>query len=358
MKQRVVFVLAVLLPIQIGGINLLSRFPNFVEKYYSFGLYPIISKIERFLLGWIPFSVGDVLYAFLIFMLLRWLYLRLKNRFRFPKKWILEALAVLSVLYFSFHFLWGFNYYRLPLHQSLGIETEYTTAELADYTDKLIKKANLLHFQITENDSVKVEFPYEKDEILKMTIAGYQQIQWEFPALDYAQKSLKPSLFSIPLSYMGFNGYLNPFTNEAQVNTQLPKFKIPSTASHEVGHQMGFAKENEANFIACLVSMQHPDIYFRYAGTTFALRYCLNTLYFKNRKMAEKLGEKIHYGIKLNYREMEQFWEAYENPMEIFFKVFYGSYLKVNNQPEGMRSYTYVVGLLVNYAKMKNPSTD
>src|SRR5690606_12408949 len=151
----------------------------------------------------------------LIFMLLRWLYLRLKNRFRFPKKWILEALAVLSVLYFSFHFLWGFNYYRLPLHQSLGIETEYTTAELADYTDKLIKKANLLHFQITENDSVKVEFPYEKDEILKMTIAGYQQIQWEFPALDYAQKSLKPSLFSIPLSYMGFNGYLNPFTNEA-----------------------------------------------------------------------------------------------------------------------------------------------
>jgi hypothetical protein len=50
---------------------------------------------------------------------------------------------------------------------------------------------------------------------------------------------------------------------------------------------------------------------------------------------------------------MERFWDAYENPMEIFFKVFYGSYLKVNNQPEGMRSYTYVVGLLVNYSKME-----
>lgn len=353
MKQRVVFVLALLLPIQIGCINLLSRFPDFVENYYSRGLYPVISKTERFLLGWIPFSIGDLLYAFLVVMVLRWFYFRFKTRFKSPKKWILEALASLSVLYFFFHFLWGFNYYRLPLHKTLEIETGYTTEELAEYTERLIQKANSIHFQITGDDSLKVDIPYNRSEIRKTTVEGYQQIQREFPELDYEQRSLKPSLFSIPLTYMGFNGYLNPLTNEAQVNNKLPKFKLPSTASHEVGHQMGFAKENEANFIACLVTMQHPDIYFRYGGTTFALRYCLSELYFRDCELAEGIAKKINYGIKLNYLEMERFWEAYENPMEIFFKVFYGSYLKVNNQPEGMRSYTYVVGLLVNYSKME-----
>lgn len=353
MKQRATFVLALLFPVQIGCVNLLSRFPLFVENYYSRGIYPIISKIERFLLGWIPFSVGDLLYAVLVLMALRWVYLRFKTKFKLPKKWILEALATLSVLYFSFHFLWGFNYYRLPLDETLEIGTDFTTEELAHFTKKLIEESNSMQLQITGNDSVKVDIPYENNQIRKITAKGYGHIQHEFPELGYEQKSLKPSLFSIPLTYMGFNGYLNPLTNEAQVNNQLPSFKYPSTASHEVGHQLGFAKENEANFIACLVTMNHPDVYFRYAGYTFALRYSLSELYYRDCELAEEISKEINHGIKLNYREMEQFWASYENQLEPFFKIFYGSYLKVNNQPEGMKTYKYVVGLLVNYSKME-----
>ena len=44
-----------------------------VEHYYTHGLYPIISKSLRFLLGWIPFSIGDLLY------LLAFLYLIVKT---------------------------------------------------------------------------------------------------------------------------------------------------------------------------------------------------------------------------------------------------------------------------------------
>ena len=51
---------------------------------------------------------------------------------------------------------------------------------------------------------------------------------------------------------MGFSGYLNPFTNEAQVDILIPKYQLPTTASHEVAHQLGYAAENEANFIGIL----------------------------------------------------------------------------------------------------------
>jgi effector-binding domain-containing protein len=148
---------------------------------------------------------------------------------------------------------------------------------------------------------------------------------------------------------MGFNGYLNPLTNEAQVNDQILIYKIPTTASHEIGHQLGFAKENEANFIACLATMNHPDPYFRYSGFTFALRYCLNELYVRDRPQAEKLLKTINPGILENYKEVREFWASHKNPIEPLFQYTYSGYLKANKQPEGMKSYSYVVALLVNY---------
>ncbi len=44
-------------------IKIFSFFPDAVEKYYSTGIYPVISRLQRLLFGWIPFSVGDILYA-------------------------------------------------------------------------------------------------------------------------------------------------------------------------------------------------------------------------------------------------------------------------------------------------------
>ncbi len=167
--------------------------------------------------------------------------------------------------------------------------------------------------------------------------------------LTYNGKALKRSLFSIPLTYMGFNGYLNPLTNEAQVNTQIVKYKIPTTASHEIGHQLGFAKENEANFIACLATINHPDPYFRYSGLTFALRYCINELYIRDAVKAEALVKTIHPGIMENYKEVRDFWALHQNPFEPLFQTTYNGFLKANNQADGMKSYSYVVALLVNY---------
>jgi len=40
-----------------------------------------------------------------------------------------------------------------------------------------------------------------------------------------------------------------------------------------------------------------------------------------------------------------------DNPLEPIFDLFYSSYLKSNNQPDGLKSYSYMVALLVNYNK-------
>ncbi|WP_176763448.1 DUF3810 domain-containing protein [Salinimicrobium catena] len=351
MKKRSALILAMLLPVQIVGIRILAMYPALVEEWYSLGIYPVTSSLMRMGLGFLPFSLGDILYAALVIMLLRWIFRRFRQRFRNPKRWGLEALAVLSLIYACFNIFWGFNYYRLPLHETLEIESDYSTEELTTLTKQLIERSNQIHLSLTGNDSLKVEVPYSKSELLELTPVGYENLEHIFPELDYDKVSLKRSLYSLPLTYMGFNGYLNPLTNEGQVNTIIVPFKIPTTASHELGHQLGFAKENEANFLACLSTMNHPDEYFRYSGYTFALSYCLSELYFREPELTESLMDEINYGIRLNYREVREFWERHKNPMEPVFMYTYNSFLQANNQPEGMKSYSYVVALLVNYFK-------
>lgn len=353
MKKTAALILALFLPIQIILIRILENYPLFVEKWYSNGIYPFTSILLRSTLGFLPFSLGDFLYAFLVIMIIRWIVLRIRQRFRNPGRWIINALATLSLIYFCFNLFWGFNYYRLPLHAALEIDKEYTTEELVELTRDLIATSNEIHFSITGNDSVKVDIPYSKSEILSLSVEGYENIEEAFPELNYDVAGLKRSLYSLPLTYMGFNGYLNPLTNEGQVNTRIVAYKIPTTASHEIGHQLGFAKENEANFLACLSTMNHPDRYFNYSGYTFALSYCLSELYRRDPKLAEKLVEELNYGIKENYREVREFWARHKNPFEPVFMFTYNSFLKANNQPGGMRSYSYVVALLVNYHKSR-----
>lgn len=354
MKKKIHIALVIFLPLQIIFIQIIKHFPQVVENYYSRPIFPIISKAERFLFGWIPFSLGDILYFTLAFFIIRWIYIGIKTKFKHLKTWLIQALSTVSIIYFLFHVLWGFNYYRLPLHQNLQIGDQYSEKELIDLTERLITKSNQYQEKLTGNDSLKVKFDYNQNEIRKLAIEGYHNISKTYPHLDYTQKSIKSSIISLPLTYMGFSGYLNPWTAEAQVNYMVPTFRQPTLTAHEMGHQLGYAKENEANFMAALTTIKHPNPYFKYAGYTFALQYCLGDLSELDSQKAEELSKEINPGIIKNFKEVYQFWQGYKNPLEPGFKYFYGHYLKLNNQPKGMQSYNYVVALLVNYFKDKD----
>ncbi len=303
----------------------------------------------RYAFGWVPFSVGDVLYTLATVYTLRWLFVNRKRIIKDTKAWILDVLSAVSIGYFTFHLLWAFNYYRLPLHKALNIEKDYTTEALVATTERLISTVNTVHIAITNNDTIKVNMPYSKTELLQKVPKGYDKLSKKFPHLAYQPKSVKRSIYSLPLTYMGFSGYLNPFTNEAQIDGLIPTFKYPTTASHEVAHQLGYAAENEANFIGSMAAMHHDDIYFKYSGYAFALRHCLHEIYRRDPKQYKILVTKVNKGILKNYQEVRDFWDSYQNPTEPLFKSTYDTFLKANNQADGMESYSYVVALLVNY---------
>ncbi|MDP3353128.1 MAG: DUF3810 domain-containing protein, partial [Flavobacteriaceae bacterium] len=275
-----------------------------VENYYSTIFYPFISNIFRFIFNLINFSVGDILYTLLAVYIIYNLYKVIKNKKIFKFEIFVKFLAFLSIILLLFNFLWGFNYYRKPLSHQLNIEkTSFTTAELEIFARQLISDINNIQLKITKNDTLKVTVPFKKDSIYKLSVDGYLKLNSTYPFLKTPNLKVKNSLYSTPLSYMGFAGYLNPFTNESQVNCNIPLVSLIATSCHELGHQVGFGAEYEANMLAYLVTSNHDNLYFQYAGKYMALRYTLNELYIADENLYQKHFSKINKGIIKNMEE-------------------------------------------------------
>jgi hypothetical protein len=347
--------LAILLPIQVLFVQWFSNFSNFIEIYYSNGIYSYISQLLRILFGWLPFSFGDLLIFTLLFLLVRSIVLLIKHKFKnfIPK--IINFIASLSVIYFCFYLFWGLNYYRKPLSENLGYTSKkYTTEQLTATTHKIIEQLNFYQYKITKNDTLKVTNTYKVDEMYDMSVKAYGNLAKDFPQLAYKHKSVKSSLMSLLQTYNGTSGYLNPLTGEAQVNDKIPKTGYPTTVCHEMAHQIGFAAENEANFIGFLAANYHQDAYFKYASYRMAFGYCISELRKRNPKEAKITWQKVNKGVIKDFRASSQFWQSYENPFEPIVKKGYSAYLKANNQKQGIASYNYVVDLLISYFETKS----
>ena len=323
--------------------------PDFVEQYYSRGFYPVLSKVLNASFRWIPFSFGDLLYLVAISYILRWLVINWKKRREHPIAWSLEVLSFVSVLYFAFHLCWGLNYYRSPLEHSMGLNTQYSTEKLITITTQLAIKTNALQLGITNDSLTKVNTPYAFKELTRLSQIGYSKLETKYPIFEHPGQNVKKSIYSTPLTYMGFAGYLNPFSLEAQVNSVMPKNSMLTTIAHEQAHQLGYAAENEANFIGFLACIHTDNPYFNYAGYAFALRYCLQELRRRDNEAYTELLNALHPGILKDFRESSKFWKAYNNPLEPLIKRIYSHFLKANNQEKGIESYSYVVALLVDY---------
>jgi len=348
------YLLPLFLIVQIILLQIISFFPESVERYYSNGIYLTLSQFSRTALGSIPFSLGDCLYIILIFFVLKWFWNKRKSWKQNWKDNSVQLLTFFSVFYFLFHMLWALNYYRQPLFEKMQIQKEYTNADLLGFTKKLIAKTNQIQLQLTKSDSLKVVFPYSQEQAFTMNLNGYNNLSKQHQNFHFQNLSTKKSLFSVPLTYMGFSGYLNPFSNEANVNYLGPMYSFSMTANHEMAHQMGFANESECNFIGFLASVKNDNLYIKYSGYSYALRYCLGILEYSNEESFDQILKTVHPGILKNYQESINFRKQHKTPIETGFYLFYDQFLKLNQQQDGIQSYSKFVNLMVNYYGKKN----
>ena len=194
-----------------------------------------------------------------------------------------------------------------------------------------------------------IKVPYSHQEIYSLAKNGYNELAKEMPQFTYKYGVAKSSLMSLLQSYNGTSGYLNPLTGEAQVNDRIPKTSYPTTTCHEMAHQIGFAAENEANFVGFLAANYNKDIYFKYASYRMAFGYCISEIRKRDKDLSQELWKTVNKGVIKDFNASYNFWQQYKNPFEPLVKKGYNAYLKANKQDKGVSSYNYVVDLLISY---------
>ncbi|MFI5134075.1 MAG: DUF3810 domain-containing protein [Chitinophagales bacterium] len=345
----------VLLVITAIGIKWVSWYPDWVEKNYTYGIYPVISKAQRLLFGWLPFSIGDLFYAFLILVIIikTFQFFKLLFKKRLTKKYFITGLQQIIFfflfLYVVFNVLWGLNYNRKGIASQLGLEVkQYSLADLDTLTTSIQDRLNEYAVLVSETQRDSLN---KKKNLFNGSVEAYDYAAKQYSFLKYTPKSIKPSLFSYAGNYLGFQGYYNPFSGEAQVNTTFPAFLEPYVTAHEMAHQLGYAKENEANLVGFLACKSSPSNVFRYSTYFDIYNYAIGEIYNKDSLLAKEFQKKLHPQVVKDYKELREFYRRYRNPVEPIIMWLYGHYLKANNQPAGKQTYNEVVTWLIAYYK-------
>lgn len=149
--------------------------------------------------------------------------------------------------------------------------------------------------------------------------------------------------------YVGFQGYYNPFSGEGQVKASIPLFLQPFVTSHEVAHQLGYAKENEANFVGFIAGKESNSADFRYSVYFDMYLYAIREMYALDSQKAVMLDSSLHPRVKQDRREYARYLRKMQNPIAPFMLKIYDGYLRMNNQPKGYRTYNEVVRWMVGY---------
>ena len=251
-------------------------------------------------------------------------------------------------MYIIFNTLWGLNYNRKGIGYQLGLEkSPYSNEELNTINRLLCDRINASKSQLL------IQYPDypENRELFNMVGLAYRKLEIGYPFLQYEPVSLKASMWGWLGNYTGFTGYYNPFSGEAQVNTTIPRFLHPFIACHEVAHQLGYAKENEASFVGFMAAKASGNALLQYSTYLDLFVHANRNLYYADSVSAKKYRNSLSVAVMADLKTWAEFNRSHRSFIEPLISWIYDKYLKGNRQPEGLLSYDEVTGFIINYYK-------
>lgn len=355
-----------LLPISILIILICKALPFVAEYIFARGIYRVLAIVLGTITRWFPFSVGEICIYVLpfvaLFFLGRFIYKLIKakgKRMVTFGKGILNFFCVISIGIFAFVMLCGTNYYRYRFETYLDYKVdEYTKTDLYNLCDYLVEKLNESRENVqTDKDGITKSSYEDTGELLDVAGEVMSDFSKNYAALRYSTGEVKPVLASRAMSYTETVGIYIPFTMEANINIDTIYYNQPVDAIHELAHLRGIMLEDEANYVAYLacISSNEPD--FIYSGYMLAYIYASNQLYNEDMELYSRIIDKLSDGVKLDLNANHIYWKQFDTPtgnkIANVSNKLNDTYLNINGQEQGTKSYGMVVDLLIAEYKEK-----
>ena len=343
----------------LAGVSLLIYLAAIIWEPFAdfFSRYPgaVLRATLAHLTSWIPFSLAEALLLFLpaaLFLLIRTAIKYYSDSWHNTLVYMGILLSVASLLITLLFCGFGTGYFGSTLDKKLGLDRRDVSAEELKYTAEILSEAVA---EEAENVTFRYQnfsvMPYSLEEMNKKLLDAYDSISDKYSFIQRLDSRLKPVVLSEPWSYTHITGVYTYFTGEANINVNFPDYTIPFTAAHELAHQRGIAREDEANFMAFLVCIESDDPYIRYSGYLNMYEYVSNSLYSANAEMYFDVRNTLPTTVRAEMRAYSAFFDKYrDNVVADVSQAVNDTYLKVQGTA-GTKSYGMVTDLAVAYYK-------
>ncbi len=174
-----------------------------------------------------------------------------------------------------------------------------------------------------------------------------------YPELSGYYPQPKPLVLSQYFSIQQLCGQYSPFTVEATYNRSMPDYNVPHTVCHELSHLRGFMREDEANFIGYLACIGSDNQAFRYSGYLTGWVYATNALSKTDLVAYREICHQLDQKAWDDLRDNNEFWGRYEGKAAEVSNKMNNTYLKMNSQSDGVKSYGRMVDLMLAYARTR-----
>ncbi len=302
----------------------------------------------------IPISIFEIVIALIpVFLAVIIIAAVRRSRRRQGRVRLLSTIAAIALIFWSGNAMaLGVAYNTTPLAVKLGIpETDATEDDLVAAIGYLAHEVNTLAPVVDTDGTLGMDSLYSMQEISEKICISYKKIAAEYGYPDTFDSNAKPVYFSNVMSYFALTGIYTYYTGEANVNVVYPDYNVIFTTAHELSHQRGILRENEANFMAYLVNSASDDPYLRYSAALNMLEYIATSLYRTSPERyfeaIEDLCDTARADINASNAVSRRYGDTLFSDLSRFVNDLF---LKSNGTP-GVVSYGMVTELAIDYLK-------
>lgn len=340
-------------------LKVASNSSFFAEEVFGKHIFKWFSHAIAFLTGWVPFSVAEMsafLAPVLLLVVLTGFIIKFirsrKERLFLVFTFVINTLCVASAVWFFYCFGCGINYYRYTVSDYTGYVTRPSSKEelallLGELADEVRETREALD---SFDETGAFVLPYSYRELGEEARKAFDLLAEDYPIYGGDYPAPKCVLHSHLMSNTRIIGIYTCWTMEANVDVDIPDYEIGATMCHELSHLRGFIREDEANFIAYLACMKSDCKELRYSGAMSAFTYTANALAAKDPDLyVQVMQEHYSEGMWYDFDASRQYWKQFEKTEKVaeITDELNDTYLKANNQEDGVESYGRVVDLLL-----------
>ena len=343
-------------------LQLLARKTLWFGTWYIETIFPVFVNTVGRVMAVFPFSVVEFgLYGIILWVI----WITISSIYKCARKkgkvfillgdWIHKVLTAAAILLMVYTMTCGINYYAESFSAKEGFSVQKSSKEeLVELCNYLVDQVNEAAVGLSlEDGGMLLTVDVQQEAVKAMQAAGeiYESLAGYYP-------QPKPVLVSRILSVQQLCGVYSPFTVEANYNQEMTDYNIPSTACHELSHLTGFAREDEANFIAYLACMASDSAEFNYSGAMLAYIHSINALYSTGDYEAwSAVRSRLCDTALRDLAANNAFWDRFEGKVAEVSNQVNNTYLQMNDQSDGVKSYGRMVDLLLAMMrKMKTGS--